>query len=161
MRATINSTKHYVQINLSTAMAGQRNTEVVISAENLAQVGASAEDVRAGAIIKAVYIEMWLRAETNQGAMQMCICKTNGNQAAPTFVNMGNMMDYDNKKDVYFFHQGLSNDSNTMATPVFRGWLKIPKSKQRFGLKDRLIITVSGLALAVDYCGFVTFKEYY
>ncbi len=161
MKAPINSTKHYVQTTLSTAMAGQRNTEVMISAEALPNVGTSAADVRAGSIIKAVWIEYWLRAETNQGAQQFCVTKVEGNGAAPTFVNLGNMMDYDNKKNVFFFHQGLSNDSNTMAVPVHRGWLKIPKSKQRFGLKDRLIVTVAGLALAVDYCGFITFKEYY
>ncbi len=161
MRAPINSTKHYVQVSLSTAAAGARNTETIINAKSLSLVTASANDVRAGAIIKAVWLEFWLRGETNQGAEQLAVVKTEGNGSSPTFIEMGNFMDYQNKKNCLFFHQGLSTDSNTMPIPVVRGWFKIPKSKQRFGLGDKLSVTISGLALAVEYCGFATFKEYY
>ncbi len=161
MRAPINSTKHYVQVSLSTAAAGARNSEVIITAKALSLVGAGASDVRAGAVIKAVYLEFWLRGETNQGAEQLAVTKVEGNGTAPSFTEMGNLMDYQNKKNVLFYHQGLSTDSNTQPIPVVRGWFKIPKTKQRFGLNDRLVVSISGLALAVEYCGFAVYKEYY
>jgi len=42
-----------------------------------------------------------------------------------------------------------------------RGWYKIPKTKQRFGLGDRLVLQIASQGTdALDFCGFATYKEY-
>ncbi len=162
MKSPINSTKHYVQMSLATvAAAAVTNTELV-DAIALASVGAGAEECRSGCVIKAIYIELWVRGQdTSPGAFQVALTKVDGGGSNPTFANMGNMMDFEGKKQVFYFSQGLSNVSGADAVPVFRGWLKIPKGKQRFGLRDKFIVSVAALALDVNFCGFATYKEYY
>ncbi len=159
MRAPIQSLKHYVQMSLATAAAGAAvNTIIVLAAET---VGASAANVRIGAIVKAIYVELWVRGETNQGAFQVAIGKASAGDAGPTFTEIGNMHDFNQKNNVFYFSQGLSTDSNTFPTPVYKGWIKIPKGKQRMALGERWYIVVAGLALAVEFCGTVIYKEYF
>jgi len=55
----------------------------------------------------------------------------------------------------------LVNDQDADATPILRQWVKIPKTKQRFGLKDKLVLQVFAQgALDLTACGFELYKEY-
>ncbi len=67
---------------------------------------------------------------------------------------------YDNKKNVLYHTQGLTNDADADAIPFIRQWFKIPKGKQRFGLDDTLLLAVHSQALDHVICGFMTYKEY-
>ncbi len=69
--------------------------------------------------------------------------------------------DYTNKKNILYTTQALSNDQDADAIPLFKGWIRIPKSKQRFGLDDQLNFHVFAQALDQNICGFVTYKEYF
>ncbi len=160
MRAPINSLKHYVQMSLATATAGALVQTDLAVAQEVAPTGGAA-GVRVGAIVKAIYVELWVRGETNQGAFQVAFGKASASSAGPTFAELGNLHDYNEKNNVFYFSQGLSTDSNTFPTPVLKQWLKIPKGKQRMALGDRFYIVVSGLALAVEFCGMSVYKEYF
>ncbi len=160
MRAPVQSLKHYVQVSLSTAAAGARVISDIAKATETAP-STSASEVRIGAVVKAIYIELWVRGQTNQGAFQVAFGKASAGTTGPTFTNMGNMHDFVEKNNVLFFSQGLSADSNTFATPVMKGWYKIPKGKQRLALGQRWYISIAGLALAVDFCGMMVYKEYF
>ncbi len=159
MKAPIQSLKHYVQVSLATASAGTIVvTPLAIAAET---VGTGANGVRIGAVVKAMYIELWVRGTTNQGAFQVAFGKATGGSTGPTFAEIGNLHDFNEKANVFYFSQGLSADSNTFATPVLKTWIKIPKGKQRLALGERWYIAVAGLALDVDFCGTAIFKEYF
>jgi len=44
---------------------------------------------------------------------------------------------------------------------MYKGWIKIPKSKQRMGLGDRIVVQTFAQALDMIDCGFETYKEYF
>ncbi len=69
------------------------------------------------------------------------------------------LFDYDNKRNVMYHTQGITNDGVANATPFVRQWFKIPKGKQRMGLKESLNLAISTQAEAVNYCGFALYKE--
>ncbi len=160
MRPVIHSSKHYRQITLSNALASARNIEVLAITDE-APTGIT--EVAEGAIIKAVYVELWLLDQGNDGANIVCLLKGTAGSPGPTQAEMAALGSYNEKKNVFFVHQGLSgNDAIGNPIVVMQGWYKIPKSKQRFGLGDQLSLVISNLnpGSALNYCGFATYKEY-
>ncbi len=69
---------------------------------------------------------------------------------------------FDNKKNILYTTQGLApNDGVGQPVAVIRQWFKIPKSKQRFGLGDKIRLAIASRGDGViTYCGFATYKEY-
>ncbi len=160
MRAPIHSNKHYVQTSLSTVMALavleiSLIRAVVPSGVNLVN------EVTEGAIVKAIFIEEWLRTgDTAAGSFVVIVEKVPAGIAAPSAAQMAALATYENKKNILFTSMGTLNDQDSLATPVLRNWLKIPKGKQRFGLGDELRIVIFAQSLDIIRCGFATYKEY-
>ncbi len=161
VRPVVHSQKHYVQITRSTVTTVTRNNERLITA-----VGTAAKDqvdeVIEGAIVKAVYVELWVIDAGNAGSHIVTLGKTVEHDTGPTFTEMNALGVYTLKKNVLFTHQGLTNnDGIDPPMVVMRGWYKIPKSKQRFGLGDTLNLNIANnSAQDLFYCGFATYKEY-
>jgi len=160
LRAPIHSKKHYVQTSLSTVSAvSVLNTILVDSLETPTAVNQVVE----GALVKAIYIEQWLHNTGADGTEMFIIAKYPQGAAAPTFAQTQALGDFEGKKNILFVHQGLSaNDGVGNPIPLFRGWIKIPRGKQRMGLGDRIIVTAVNMNAANDAatCGFATYKEY-
>ncbi len=158
MRPPIHSRKHYVQKSLSTVLAGQSDPILLINA--IADPAGTDNVVAEGAIVKAVYVEMWVRAgDTSAGSTLVTVVKTPAT-TVPSFANMIALHSYDNKRNIFYHTQGPTNDQDNTAIPFVRMWIKIPKSKQRFALGDRLYLVVTAQALDNIICGFATYKEY-
>jgi len=161
MKASIHSQKHYVQISRSTALTVAVNSENLITAVE-STVANLVDEVAEGSIIKAVYVELWVLDSGNDGSAVVCLIKSPISNAGPSFTQMNSLGTYVNKKNILFTHQGLTpNDGITAPRLVMRQWFKIPKSKQRFGLGDRLLLMIANNgANNLFYCGFATYKEY-
>ncbi len=162
MLAPINSVKHYVHFTNSVIASAAARGMVVIDSQ-VAPATSNASDVKEGAVIKAVYVEQWIKSSATAGEdtqFMLLIEKVPINSAAIGAAGMLNVGAYVNKKNVLFFSQGVIGDLTTQALPVHRGWIKIPKSKQRFGLSDRFVVTVGTVGSAIQSCGFSTYKEY-
>ncbi len=161
MRAPIHSVKHYKQMSRSTVTTVTvKNERLIIAVQSTL---ANLEDeVREGAIVKAVYVELWLLDSSNDGSFVLTIGKDTANSQGPTFGEMNTLFNYVEKKGIFYTSQGLTqNDGVTSAVPIVRGWFKIPKSKQRFGLGDTLNLNIANNgAGTIEYCGFATYKEY-
>jgi len=163
MRPIIQSKKHIFQISLSNIAQGLIvNTEFLNAIE-----GAPSEPthVKEGATVKACYIELWVLSESASavGSYTVVVQKNPGNAFAITTAQMAALHDYKNKKNILFTAQGLLNPDVAGATPVMRGWYKIPKGKQRMGLGDALEIIIrnnNASAVDLDFCGLVIYKEY-
>ncbi len=161
MRPVIHSVKHYVQMSRFTVTTGTVvNTNLVDSVEGT--VANLVDEVVEGAIVKAVYIELWLIGSVSDQHSIVTVSKEQAGFTGPSFANIVALGNYANKKNVLFTHQGLAgNDGTTLPIPVLRGWIKIPKSKQRFGLSDKLVLSVASQGDATIFaCGFATYKEY-
>ncbi len=157
----VHSTKHYIQTSLATITAGASVNVTIVDA---VAVGAknTASEVEEGNSVKACYIEHWLRSsEISPGTFIAALAKIPGTGAAFSAAQLAAMNDAENKKNVFWMGMGLLNDQDADATAIMRNWYKIPKSKQRFGLGDRLILSIFAQgAIDLVHCGFATYKEY-
>ncbi len=161
MKPVIHSRKHYVQWTITPVSVGTTVTENIVEALELQSVTDS-DHVEEGASVRAIYIELWLigQSDSASGNFLLNVYKLPGGSTQMNHAEAIALHDYDNKKNIFYHTQGISNDGVANAQAVLRGWVKIPKGKQRMGLKDRIVLTVSTQAEAVNYCGFATYKEY-
>ncbi len=159
MRPPIHSKKHYRQMSLTTVITGTRNVEDLIHA---VETPTAVNQVVEGAVVKAIYVELWMESSSADGFQIVTLLKDTQDNIGPTFAEMSALGDYNNKKNILFTHQGLSsNDGVGNPMLVMRGWYKIPKSKQRFGLGDKINLSISNPSSNTNtYCGFATYKEY-
>ncbi len=164
VRAQVNSKKHIVQIAQSTVAQAIANNETLVDAIEGAPSVPS--HVREGATVKAVYIELWLgqASATIVGSYTLIVYKNPGSGHGVTGAEMAALHDYTNKKNVFFTSQALSPPTDGGLIPVLKGWVKIPKGKQRFGLADRLTIGIrnnTATDIDINYCGLAVYKEYF
>ncbi len=160
MKSPIHSIKHYTQNSLATTIAGAvsfTNIALSVAIQNVN----TADEVVEGSLVKAVYVEDWVRTnDTSPGSFVYIICKLPSGVDNPTAVEMAALNDWDNKKNILYTTQGLSNDQDADAIPLHKGWIAIPKGKQRMGLGDRIRTIFFAQALDQNTCGFKTYKEY-
>ncbi len=161
MKPIIHSTKHYVQLPFNAISTGTRTIDTIITAVE-GTVANLATEVVEGTSIKAVFVEMWLQNSANDGHQIVVLEKVANGQTGPNFAGMAALDSYTNKKNILFTHEGLSsNDGVGNPIPILRQWIKIPKGKQRFGLGDSLLLTISNPSSNnLNRCGFATYKEY-
>ncbi len=121
-----------------------------------------ANEVAEGSVVKAIYIELWLQNEGSLGESIVTVCKDTKDGVGPNFAQLAALFTYNNKKNILFTHQGLtSNDGVSGPVVVLRQWIKIPKGKQRMGLGDRIVLSISNTsANDLVRCGFAIYKEY-
>ncbi len=158
VRPMVHSIKHYVQPGLRTVTSGGVESHVIADAQAAAT---NNDDVLEGSSIKAIYVEHWIRASgASPGAFIVCVSKVPGTGIPFTVAQMAALFDAENKKNIIFTSQALVNDNDADAIAIHRGWLKIPKTKQRMGLGDRWILSTSAIGVDMTVCGFDTYKEY-
>ncbi len=159
MRPVIHSQKHYVQISRTAVLTVARNIEDIVLA---VAAPTGVDEVQEGAVVKAVYIELWYLDDGGDGSNIVLLSKHENGTTGPNFSQANALGTYDNKKNILFVHQGLTpNDGIDPPQLMMRSWYKIPKSKQRFGLGDSLRLTIANnSAQGATYCGFATYKEY-
>ncbi len=161
MRPIINTEKHIVQRSLfAIGAAGILN--IVLVDTRAAPAAASPSEVREGSKVSAVYIEMWVTSDdAAAGTVITTVEKVPG---AGTLMLVGDsalLNDYDNKKNVLHTQMGLIGSNVQYPMALIKGWIKIPKSKQRFGLEDRLVLNIHAQTNGIAGCGFAIFKEQY
>ncbi len=160
MRPVIHTTKHFVQMTLSTVATVTRTSNVLATAvqSTTANLGSEIEE---GALVKAVFIELWVIGSVSNQFFTIILDKVTGGAALATFTQMTDLFSYPNKKNIFYTTQGLaSNDGIAAPIPVIRQWFKIPKGKQRFGLGDTLVLSIASRGSDdIIFCGFSTYKE--
>ncbi len=166
MLAPINSIKHYVQ-RANVGIASGAGLTIPIVTSVAAPATASTDEVKQGAVVKAVYLEYWLlntgvTAEETQFvvALEKVPGGASGAMSVTDLLNLGA---YDNKKNILFTSQGILHAAldGVNAIPIIRSWVMIPKGKQRFGLNDILAFSLTSVGQTLNVCGFATYKEYY
>ncbi len=163
MRAVIKSKKHIFQISQATVgQAAVVGTTIVDAAE---ATSTTPQGVEEGAIVKACYVEYWVSQDSASvvGSYTVVLSKLPSGLTGPTSAQMAALHDWDNKKNVLFTAQGLLTPNDGGQVPVLRGWYKIPKGKQRFGLGDALKVTIrnnNATAIDINFCGLAIYKEY-
>ncbi len=156
----VHSKKHYVQFSLATVAMGVTTAKTIVVSVAQGDVNLNNE-VNEGCTVKAVYLELWLTGDDALNSTAItCVEKRPGGHAAAAYGEMIALTDYDNKKNIFETHMGLVPSNTSNPVNVYRGWIKIPKSKQRFGLGDILAVNIAGQSDGLTYCGFAMYKEY-
>ena len=160
MRPIIQSQKRIVQVTLSNVAVGASSAIIIANATQGAQTNAP-DDVPVGSIIKAVYAEIWLLGDGQQpNTSTVMICKVPADSGGPSAVEFQNLNAWANKNNIFEMHQGLVGDANTNPVPFFRGWIKIPKGKQRMAIGDQLQFNIKAITEGIQFCGVFIFKVY-
>ncbi len=159
MKAPIKSIKHYASHTAATIASGSIGTIDLVKAIAEGAARAGVADVEEGCKVEAVFVEMWISGTTINNTAQWCIVKRPSAVASPTAAEMSTLGAYANKKNILNSGQGIP-PSNGNVMNIYKGWIKIPKGKQRFGLKDRLTLLIAAVGTPVIRCGMSTFKEY-
>ncbi len=163
LRAPIKSKKHIVQVSQTTvAQSAVLVTNLVVGVEATSTIPANVEE---GAIVKAVFVELWLgNASTSVVGSYACILVKNvAGGSIPDSTDMSALHDYPNKKNILFTSQAILPPTDGGQIAIMRGFYKIPKGKQRFGLNDKLQLVVMNrnlTAVDINLCGFALYKEY-
>ncbi len=164
MVAPINTVKHYVhRQNTATVSAGIAS--IVIVDAVVAPATANSFNVKEGSLVKAIHYELWLISQGATGTFtqfDVIIEKVPSNQDSVTAAQIVNLGAYTNKKNILFSSQGVigAGVDGQGALPVIRGWLLIPKGKQRMGLSDRIVLSFSPTGQTTNNCGLFTYKEW-
>ncbi len=163
MRPIIKSKKHIFQI--SQATVGQAAVVNTFIAKSQEATSTSPDAIEEGALLKACYVEFWVSQDSASvvGSYTIILVKLPGIGANPLTAELAALHDYHNKKNILFTAQGLLTPNDGGQVPVLRGWYKIPKGKQRFGLDDKLCISIrnnNATAIDINFCGLAIYKEY-
>ncbi len=159
MKPVINTRKHIVQVSLQSLTIGQATTTAIAEVKHDVDQ-ALAPDLEVGAIVKAVYLELWLLGDGQQPNTSVVIVeKLISGALAANSGQMAELHTYPNKNNIFELHQGLVGDANANPTPFYRNWIKIPKGKQRFSLGDSLRFTIRSNTEGMQFCGVAIFKS--
>ncbi len=122
----------------------------------------TAIEVEEGSLVKAVFLEVWLSSDdTLVTSFQVALEKVPAAAPAMTFTTGNSLGSYANKKNVLYVTRGLAPaETFGNPVPVLRGWFKIPKGKQRMGLGDKIVMNITAISNGINWCGFMTYKEY-
>jgi len=163
MKAPIKSKKHYVQISQATVAQGAVVNTILVSAlEATASIPTTVEE---GALVKACYVEFWAgnASATVVGSYTFILYKNPGGLNNPLTADLAALHDWDNKKNILFTSQALVPPTDGGQVVIAKGWYKVPKGKQRFGLGDRLMVSIrnnNSTAIDINFCGFALYKSY-
>ncbi len=161
-KSPIVSVKHYVHRTNIVVASGTIQNNIVADGVVLPAT-ANAFDVKQGVVVKAVYVEIWLRGSGLTGSSLQFILtveKISSGGPLQTFAQSLNLGVYPNKKNILYTTQGVVSGQDTPSIPIIRNWVLIPKGKQRMGLSDRIVVNVTSSGQNLNVCGIFTYKEY-
>ncbi len=163
VRPIIHTIKHIVQIDNTLITTGNISTIKIADTVNNQTLPTATSDVAQGAIIKAVWCEMWLKGQGASDAdtrFTAVIYKTPSGVTTPTIANMSNLMAWPNYNNILWTSQGvIGGVGGGQSIPIIRQWIKIPKGKQRMSLDDEINITILAIGTDFQHCGVFVYKE--
>ncbi len=161
MRPVIHTEKHVVQNSLFAIASGAIAALTFIVGKQ-SPTATTAAHVREGSTISAIYIEMWVSSDdAGSGTVIATLERRPSGLGAMSTTESASLDSYDNKKNVLHTFMGLVPNNVDYPMAIIKGWFKIPKGKQRFGIEDSLVLNIFGQSNGVSACGFATYKEQY
>ncbi len=159
MRPRVNVRKHILNLSLAAVTAGSIQNQNLFFAVPAPDANTAGE-VREGAIVSAIYIELWITGDDAVASSGIVTLeKISSDGPSMTTTNSAALDSYKNKNNIFHTQQGLFGPNTQVPIAVIKGWFKIPKGKQRFALGDSLILNIHAQSDGLNYCGLAIFKE--
>ncbi len=154
----VHSIKHVVDIQGGLVGGTQANNDLIESVD--APTVAIADRVETGSTVNAIYlkVEAYATSTAALANFYMIIWKNpGGNITAP----VPNQVGVDDDKRFVIHQEMVMMEKNTTGNPrtVFAGVLKIPRGYKRFGINDKLEISVLSPGVSSDFCIQCIYKE--
>ncbi len=157
LRPKVNTEKHYKQESLFTIASGAISNRIIAFA---AAVPTGANQVREGASISAVYVELWITTDDAAlGSHIVTLEKLSGTSPFMASGDSASLNTYANKKNIFHTQMGLTPPNTQYPMSTVKGWFRIPRGKQRMGLGEQLVLNIHGQSNGLTGCGFFTYKE--
>ncbi len=159
MKQPIQSVKHILQHQAVTTAQGA--VSFLQTVEAVKDYTGVANECPVGAVVKAVYVEVWILSDTTAfGNVNITVEKKNNAATNMTAAQSTTLDAYPNKAQILYTTQGLTSPNTANPTPFIRQWIAIPKGKQRMALGDTIGVNISAIVLALEACGMQIFKHY-
>ncbi len=158
--SVIDSNKNVVDVVVATVAAAQTNTDLVIAVD--AAANTSRKEVTRGCKIFKIWLEFSIRlAETQVVGVSTLfdayLMKNPGANLTPPA--SGSVGSSNEKKFVFRqWKSFLGAETQGAQRYSFRGWIKIPKTYQRFGADDTLVFSVAATGADNVYCMKAIYK---
>ncbi len=154
----VHSIKHVVDIQGGIVAGTQANNDLIESVD--APTVAIADRVETGSTVNSIYlkVEAYATSTAALANFYMIIWKNpGGNITAP----VPNQVGVDDDKRFVIHQEMVMMEKNTTGNPrtVFAGVLSIPRGYKRFGINDKLEISVLSPGVSADFCIQCIFKE--
>ncbi len=155
----INTLKHVVDLQGGLIVNTQAE-EILVDATDAPVAATNPQEIENTSSINAVFLNVQVAATSTAALanVYMYVAKNPGNNL--TMPNANAVGKSDNRRHV--LHQEMiMTEKNTTAIPrtLFKGVIKIPRGKQRFGVDDRLSIFLLSPGTTYDYCIQCIYKE--
>ncbi len=161
MRPKVHTEKHIVQFSLGAVASGAITPNVIVLGKQTV-APATVTHVREGSTVSAVYIEMWVSSDdAGSGTCIATLERVPGGLGLMLAADSAALDGYDNKKNILHTFMGLVSNNVDYPMAILKGWFKIPKGKQRFGIEDQLRLNLHGQSNGLAFCGFAVYKEQY
>ncbi len=149
-----------MQLSPTTVAFGAIRNQVICTAVDTEDSSVPAE-VNVGAVVKAVYVELWLTADdAQQSSATLSLEKVPRLTDLQIFGESQAVHDYFNKNNIFYITQGLIPPTLNSGIPFLRGWFKIPKGKQRMDKESAIILNISAISNGLQVCGVFIYKSY-
>jgi len=139
---------------------GNKKTEDVIVAVVSPDITASAVNVEEGSTVNSIFLNVQGYATSTAALanMYMYVLKNPGNQVVLPNANVVGTSDIRR----FVIHQEmmmLEKNSTGIPRTLFKGVIRIPRGYKRFGIKDKLQVSLFSPGVTIDYCIQCIYKE--
>ncbi len=151
----INSVKNILDATALTVSAGVITTVDLMTVVN--DYAGGAIEVPVGAVVRGVYLFFQIQPQTLKVAIEAYVAKVPPGLTLPVPGATGGDS---GRRFILHEEKGIPGPSNNGSPPsTFRGYVKLPRGRQRVGESDRLVLRVSS-AGAYDMCAKAIYKWY-
>ncbi len=155
----VHSIKHIVDLQ-GGLTAGAKTDSILVHAKDSPLTGTSAPDVEVGSTVGSIFLNVQVAAVGTAALanVYMYIMKNPGNNI--TEVN-GNVVGVSDIRRWVIHQEMIMTEKNTTAIPrtLFKGVIKLPRGYKRFGIDDRLILSLFSPGVDYEFCAQCIYKE--
>ncbi len=155
----INTLKHVVDLQGGLGVNVQQE-EILVDAEDNPVFATNPQQINTSSSVNAIFLNVQVAATSTAALanVYMYVAKNPGNAIT---MPQANVVGKSNDRKHVLHQEMIMTEKNTTAIPrtLFKGVIRIPRGKQRFGIEDRLSIFLLSPGTTYDYCIQCIYKE--
>lgn len=156
----VHSLKHIIDTQ-GGLIAGTPTTSSVVKAVTAPNVQTSPEEVEEGSTVNSIFLNVQVSATQTSALanVYLLVVKNPGNQVV---IPNGNVVGTSKVRKFVIHQEMIMTEKNSTAIPrtLFKGVIKLPRGYRRFGIDDRLAISLFSPGITFDFCFQCIYKEY-